>query len=227
MSEVIYDNVIRTETLDREETIEMMVDIYESSEYARNPEHMINTERHQELQHTGSVSVKNRRHRAVQVCLWLLCVLLLTAVIVLCVYFTTDRKHLLTHNYNLTKERETLLTEYTEILNLNRNLTEEREQIKNNADELSKKFNALQDQHSDNFKWIYYNFSFYHISSNSESWSNSRRDCRQRGADLVIINSKEEQEFLQKSASNRNFYWIGLSKVEGVWKWIDETFLAI
>ncbi|XP_057184505.1 CD209 antigen-like protein E [Triplophysa rosa] len=200
-------------------------------------------------------------------------VLLLTAVVVLCVYFTTDRNRLLTHNYNLTKERAKILTEYTEILNQKRNLTEEREEIKNKNDELQedltvtkhhisnltkekellltkllekdrckmksksvseerdqlmnerKKLNRWlteQDQRSDNFKWVYYNFSFYYFSSEKKSWSNSRQDCKQRGADLVIINSKEEQEFLQKSTAGY-YFWIGLRKKKEVWNWIDET----
>lgn len=43
--------------------------------------------------------------------------------------------------------------------------------------------------------WSYFNGSFYYISIPSEkkSWQNSRDDCKRRGADLVIINSKEEQ----------------------------------
>ncbi|KAI7793398.1 putative CD209 antigen-like protein E [Triplophysa rosa] len=184
-----------------------MVDIYESFDSVRNHEIMINTERQHPLHHTGSVSVKNRRHRAVQVCLWLLCVLLLTAVVVLCVYFTTDRNHLLTHNYNLTKERVKLQNDIKE---LNRWLTEQDLNC-NNSD-----------------KWIFYNFSIYYISSELKSWSDSREDCKQREADLVIINSKEEQEFMQNATAVYGYYtfWIGLRKEEGLWKWIDETTLT-
>ncbi|XP_065146249.1 uncharacterized protein [Paramisgurnus dabryanus] len=201
MSEVIYDDVTRTETLEMDrETTEMMEDMYENSD-VRNDEVMINTEkmssqRQQALQHTGRVSVKNRRHRSVQVCLCLLSVLLFTAVIVICVYFIMERKQLLTHNYNLTKEREELCSWLTK-----------------------------QDQRSYNFKWIYYNCSFYYISSEWRSRNDSRRDCEQRGADLVIINNKEEQEFLLKATAGQ--YWIGLSQEEGVWKWVDDTTLTL
>ncbi len=44
-------------------------------------------------------------------CLVLLCVLLLTAVIVLCVTFTQERQHLISKYTNLTNEREQLRNE--------------------------------------------------------------------------------------------------------------------
>uniref|UniRef100_A0A8C2IR39 Si:dkey-181c13.1 n=1 Tax=Cyprinus carpio TaxID=7962 RepID=A0A8C2IR39_CYPCA len=50
-------------------------------------------------------------------------------------------------------------------------------------------------------------FSYY-ISSEWKNWTDSRRDCLQRGADLV---------------TSANIVWIGLtdSDNEGVWKWVD------
>uniref|UniRef100_A0A8C1UDT9 Si:dkey-181c13.1 n=1 Tax=Cyprinus carpio TaxID=7962 RepID=A0A8C1UDT9_CYPCA len=64
--------------------------------------------------------------------------------------------------------------------------------------------------------------SSYYISSEWKNWTDSRRDCLQRGADLVIINNKEEQEFIVNMTS-ANIVWIGLtdSDNEGVWKWVD------
>ncbi|XP_016117329.1 C-type lectin domain family 12 member B-like [Sinocyclocheilus grahami] len=147
----------------------------------------------------------------------LLCFLLLTAVIVLCVCFTTERNQLLTHISNLTEEREQILTKYEQILNHNNNLTKERQQLENYK-LLLHRWLYEQDQRADNFKWIYYNFSFYYISSEWKSWSDSRLDCQQRGADLVIINSREEQKIAVSK-----YFWIGLIKTGGVWKWIDGT----
>uniref|UniRef100_A0A4W6FW09 C-type lectin domain-containing protein n=1 Tax=Lates calcarifer TaxID=8187 RepID=A0A4W6FW09_LATCA len=64
-------------------------------------------------------------------------------------------------------------------------------------------------------RWVYFKHSFYYISSTTKSWPNSRNDCLQRGADLVIINSKEEQVIS----------WIGLTdrETKGEWKWVDGT----
>jgi len=42
--------------------------------------------------------------------------------------------------------------------------------------------------------WIYYQSSLYFISSVNEkkNWTESRRYCRERGADLIIINNRLE-----------------------------------
>uniref|UniRef100_A0A671T5P9 C-type lectin domain-containing protein n=1 Tax=Sinocyclocheilus anshuiensis TaxID=1608454 RepID=A0A671T5P9_9TELE len=66
---------------------------------------------------------------------------------------------------------------------------------------------------------------FYYISSEKKSWSDSSRDCQQKGANLVIINSSKEQDFVQKIAVSDHF-WIGLGKMEGEWKWIGGTIMA-
>ncbi|XP_073672042.1 CD209 antigen-like protein A [Paramisgurnus dabryanus] len=75
--------------------------------------------------------------------------------------------------------------------------------------------------------WIYYQFSLYFISSEKKSWSNSRRYCRDRGADLIIINNRQEQDFVQK-ISGTDSIWIGLtdSDKEGRWKWVDGSTLT-
>ncbi|XP_029911349.1 CD209 antigen-like protein E [Myripristis murdjan] len=70
--------------------------------------------------------------------------------------------------------------------------------------------------------WLYFNNSLYYFSSARKTWNDSRQDCQSRGADLVIINSREEQEF---TGQLKKLTWIGLtdSETEGIWKWVDGT----
>ncbi|XP_048012870.1 C-type lectin domain family 4 member E-like isoform X2 [Megalobrama amblycephala] len=73
--------------------------------------------------------------------------------------------------------------------------------------------------------WIYYQSSLYFISSEEKNWIESRRYCTERGTDLIIINNREEQEFVKNSFDG---FWIGLtdSDVEGRWKWVDGSTLT-
>ncbi|XP_051572202.1 C-type lectin domain family 10 member A-like [Myxocyprinus asiaticus] len=79
------------------------------------------------------------------------------------------------------------------------------------------------------YGWIYYQFSLYYISSEEKSWSEGRRYCTERGADLLIINNKEEQMsvFVYKVSGGNNV-WIGLtdSDKEGTWKWVSGSTLT-
>lgn len=41
--------------------------------------------------------------------------------------------------------------------------------------------------------WIYFSSNLYYKSTEKKNWTESRKDCREREGDLVIIKSKEEQ----------------------------------
>uniref|UniRef100_A0A3P9KCY8 C-type lectin domain-containing protein n=1 Tax=Oryzias latipes TaxID=8090 RepID=A0A3P9KCY8_ORYLA len=73
--------------------------------------------------------------------------------------------------------------------------------------------------------WVYFGSSLYFISSTKLPMLQSRDDCQQRGADLVIINTKEEQNFMGKF---HRLTWIGLIYQDQTmnWKWVDGTSLT-
>ncbi|XP_077057528.1 uncharacterized protein LOC143710449 isoform X3 [Siphateles boraxobius] len=64
---------------------------------------------------------------------------------------------------------------------------------------------------------------WFFMSSESMSWSDSRKFCRDRGADLIIINTEEKQRFITSLAKER--VWIGLSdsETEGWMKWVNNS----
>ncbi|XP_052425261.1 CD209 antigen-like protein C [Carassius gibelio] len=227
--------------MDSEDRTERIVDIYVSAEAVRDMKHKketedFNTEEPRTPRHTGSDGVMIRSSRAAAVVFVLLCVLLLTAVIVLCFTFiqerqqlktkisniTQERDQLLTNNMNLIQERQQLLTKITNITQERDqlkiiNLTEERDQLKSEINDLQKFADGLKCNQS----------SLYFFSSETKSWNESRRYCRERKADLIIINNKEEQDFV-KNICGSDHFWIGLTDVEeeGRWKWVDGSTLT-
>ncbi|KAK0136281.1 C-type lectin domain family 10 member A [Merluccius polli] len=75
--------------------------------------------------------------------------------------------------------------------------------------------------------WMYYDHSLYYISTTKKNWTASRDDCLERDADLAVINSREEKEFVSRQAGPY-WTWIGLSDrdTEGTWKWVDGTIMT-
>ncbi|XP_033980680.1 CD209 antigen-like protein E isoform X2 [Trematomus bernacchii] len=61
----------------------------------------------------------------------------------------------------------------------------------------------------------------YFKSTEVKNWTESRRDCLERGAELVIIGSKEEQDFTSE-LSKAETSWIGLRAVTNKKRWVDE-----
>uniref|UniRef100_A0A8C1DZL0 C-type lectin domain-containing protein n=1 Tax=Cyprinus carpio carpio TaxID=630221 RepID=A0A8C1DZL0_CYPCA len=75
--------------------------------------------------------------------------------------------------------------------------------------------------------WTCYQSSFYFMSTEKKNWTESRRYCKERGADLIIINNREEKDFVHNKSGNAVFY-IGLTDTdaEGTWKWVDNSTLT-
>ncbi|XP_033968622.1 C-type lectin domain family 4 member M-like [Trematomus bernacchii] len=67
-------------------------------------------------------------------------------------------------------------------------------------------------------------------SSNWKNWQDSRSDCQQMRADLVVIESLEEQEFIYNHTEHydddNHGYWIGFTKTD-TWTWVDGRNLTV
>ncbi|XP_052441473.1 C-type lectin domain family 10 member A-like [Carassius gibelio] len=284
MSGRVNDSMDKGSIMDSEDRIERIVDIYVSAETVRDMKHKketedfnteepqtprhtedFNTEEPRTPRHTGSDGVMIRSSRAAAVVFVLLCVLLLTARIILCATFTQERQQLLTKITNLTQERDQLKTKITnltqerqqlltnnmsltqerdqlktkitnltqerqQLLTNNMNLTQERQQLKTKIINLTEERDKLKSERND-LKFAdglkCHQSSLYFFSSETKNWDESRRYCRERGTDLIIINNREEHDFV-KNICGSDHFWIGLTdvEVEGRWKWVDGSTLT-
>ncbi|XP_029993598.1 CD209 antigen-like protein C [Sphaeramia orbicularis] len=70
--------------------------------------------------------------------------------------------------------------------------------------------------------WLMFDSSCYYISTQRKTWDDSRRDCLQRGADLVVIGNRQEQAFL---TGFTEVAWVGMTdrRREGRFVWVDRT----
>ncbi|KAK3507548.1 hypothetical protein QTP70_028450 [Hemibagrus guttatus] len=203
-------------------------------------------------QHTGRTTAGDRCYNLAVACVLLLCVLLLTAATVLWIKFSilnteldklqttystliTERDQLQTSYKYLTTERNRLWTKTTQmslerdhLKARNNNLTINRDEQKATIVKLENVMKQLLNMLNTTGKWRWFTFSssIYGMSNEMKSWEESREDCSVKGAHLLIINSKEEQEIVVKELLSFQA-WIGLSdrEKEGEWKWVDGTTL--
>ncbi|CAI5697348.1 unnamed protein product [Oreochromis niloticus] len=110
-------------------------------------------------------------------------------------------------------------------------MTEERDLLHTKLTEKSEELERLQSLFKQNkpcpVGWSSFSDSCYLLSESSGSWDAARKDCRDRGADLVVIECTEEQTFLSTITTENA--WIGLNdkEQEGTWKWVDGTPLTL
>ncbi|XP_028454181.1 CD209 antigen-like protein E [Perca flavescens] len=140
-------------------------------------------------------AVQRKTFRAAALCLAVLCFLMMTGIILLSVNFTL------------------LQTSYNQLSNNYSQLQDEVKQLKNRTEEKSCADGGMR-----------FGYSWYFKSKDNNTWSGSRADCQQRGADLVIINNKEEQKFVSELSKDGES-WIGLRydfiQEDWKWEWVD------
>ncbi|XP_038554926.1 CD209 antigen-like protein A [Micropterus salmoides] len=135
-----------------------------------------------------------------------------------------SKTQLLLSYSSLWKDKEQLQTIY-------KTQRQEKEQLQTNysslvadRDQLAKKIDKVRRKPCQR-SWRKFDISCYFFSNVKKNWTLARKDCISKGADLVTIESKDEQEFLSGSLEAGQNAWIGLtdSVKEGTWMWVDGT----
>nr|XP_034963869.1 C-type lectin domain family 2 member B-like [Zootoca vivipara] len=75
------------------------------------------------------------------------------------------------------------------------------------------------------FNWHEFQDKCYYYSRKQVPWEKARSTCQDLSADLVIIGSEKEQDFLVYNMKEKTSQWIGLryTTTEMAWKWVDGT----
>ncbi|XP_038146503.1 C-type lectin domain family 4 member M-like [Cyprinodon tularosa] len=140
---------------------------------------------------------------------------------------------------DLQSSYESVMREKSELEKSLKNVTTERDLLKSKADNLTaereillgtvNKLNATIEEKNCTAGWKKFQYSCYFPSTVKKTWTKSREDCLNKGADLAIVNSREEMNFLNTLYSSDKEVWIGLTDggVEGHWKWVDGTPLTL
>ncbi|KAL1281234.1 hypothetical protein QQF64_000037 [Cirrhinus molitorella] len=176
----------------------------------------------------------------IAVSLGLICVLLLVFIILQHITITAERDLIksykntveeLKNNYtDLMTEKDKLHNVFNSLnqdnLETRVNLTAEKDHLQKSFDSLNKKKLELESKVSslsEELKKESAKRGWFFMSNELKSWFDSRQYCRDRGADLVIINSEEKQRFISSFTTERA--WIGLTDIdnEGKMKWVDNS----
>ncbi|KAL3969657.1 hypothetical protein ACER0C_027454 [Sarotherodon galilaeus] len=184
--------------------------------------------------HTGQRSSKRSFYLGVILCLSLLSVFLLVTLITLGLFYHNclydSAKQLSEMNNQLSsmgEERDILNANLSAVNNQLSSMTEERDLLTEETKELKRLLCLSNQNKTCPAGWSKFSCSCYLLSERSASWDEARKDCRDRGADLVVIDSPEDQTALSNIATTEA--WIGLNdkEQEGTWKWVDGTPLTL
>ncbi|KAJ0051086.1 hypothetical protein NL108_012302 [Boleophthalmus pectinirostris] len=161
------------------------------------------------------VSSDTARFKVATVCLGVLSFTLFIIAVGVGARFHTVYVQMMGQWLNSSRQTEAL---QTQILNL----TVERDQMNNSYFSVVKELHrAKANMVSCPDGWKRFGFRCYFMPQTVNTWSNSRRQCQNMGADLVVIKSQEEMMFLNNHGDK---FWIGLSRTSNdVWQWIDRS----
>ncbi|XP_055990685.1 C-type lectin domain family 4 member A-like [Sorex fumeus] len=72
--------------------------------------------------------------------------------------------------------------------------------------------------------WKSFGSNCYFFSSEKKNWTDSEKHCAGMQAHLLVVDSKEEQDFIKNNSKENQTYYLGLSDLKnGHWEWVNET----
>ncbi|XP_045899616.1 C-type lectin domain family 4 member M-like isoform X1 [Micropterus dolomieu] len=168
--------------------------------------------------------------------LGIICVILVSVVIALSIHFSTIMSEQYRENINLTAMNQQLWTEKTDLEKQTAELTREKDGLNWTIGVILEYKNFPVNTHCPQKVckpcldgWVLFQSNCYLFSKSnyypeSMGWQGSRDQCKQKMADLVVIESQEEQEFINNHTKDyKHGYWIGLSyrNTMDTWMWVD------
>ncbi|XP_030268397.1 CD209 antigen-like protein A isoform X10 [Sparus aurata] len=214
----------------RGEGEEMEVEILEDEEHHAD----LGSQQARPNTEQNGAAVKRRCFRAPAVTLGVMYLLMLAGIYI---RFTLEKDQLIK---NYTQLQETV----SDITVNNSQLQDEVKKLKDKIEDNNRQFEAKVKQLKDKIKgmtcpdgWTRFGCSCYFRSNQMKTWQQSRTDCQNKGADLVVINNKDENNFVSDLTKLNGESWIGLKtewstgRSSYEWKWVDgsplkETFGA-
>ncbi|XP_023815529.1 CD209 antigen-like protein D isoform X3 [Oryzias latipes] len=146
------------------------------------------------LQQTGNQKQKNlqaeRRNcfRVFKFSLGVFCFLILAGLMTRHLLVSLEKNRLKTSKNQLKISNNHL---QTELSGINKTLWDEIKQLKNQIEVFEGKRCPE--------RWMRFGCSCYYKSTEKKTWINSRDFCQKNGSDLVVVNSKEEQQHFKET----------------------------
>ncbi|KAG7328483.1 hypothetical protein KOW79_008427 [Hemibagrus wyckioides] len=155
---------------------------------------------------------------------------------------TESRNELKIQHIEDVKKITSLQVDLSRETRLKNELRSQKQKLENDKTKLQSQMSHLEDNCGKCLpNWVLMNSTCLYFAMSSmtsrRGWDGAREDCIKNGADLVVIDSKEKQEFIVESLkalrynlpfSYYNGFWIGLKDehTEGIWKWLNEITLT-
>ncbi|XP_030268035.1 CD209 antigen-like protein E [Sparus aurata] len=205
-------NVRLTRRENRGEGEEMEVEILEDEEHHAD----LGSQQARPNTEQNGAAVKRRCFRAPAVTLGVMYLLMLAGIYI--------------RYISVTLEKDQLQNRYDKLSNNYTKLQETVSDITVNNSQLQDELQKLKDEIEGKWcpdGWKRFGCSCYFRPNEKRTWTDSRTDCQNKGADLVVINNKDENKFVSELNNKNGESWIGLKTEWSTrrgsyeWKWAD------